>query len=79
MVSTKHCCWGKFKLDSSYPDEWPKSLRELKKSGKKSSFRFQHLRKTLKSASVGWWRVTAGLRVSQLGALRRQLFFRACA
>lgn len=34
MLSTKHCCWGKFKLNSRYPDEWPKSLRELKESGK---------------------------------------------
>ena len=35
MVSTKHCCWGKCKSDSRYPDKLPKSLKELKESGKK--------------------------------------------
>ena len=76
MVTTKHFCWGKCKLDSRYPDELLKSLRELKESGrKKSSFRFENLRKTSKSVSVGWWLVTAGLRFSQLVALRRHFSF----
>ena len=35
MVSTKHCCWGECKTDSRYPDKWPKSLKEMEKSGKK--------------------------------------------
>ena len=35
MVSTKHCCWGECKTDSRYLDKWPKSLKEMEKSGKK--------------------------------------------
>ena len=35
MVSTKHCCWGECKTDSRFPEEWPKSLKELQESGKK--------------------------------------------
>ena len=35
MVGTKYCCWGRCNSDSRYPDRLPKSLKELKKSGKK--------------------------------------------
>ena len=35
MVSTKHRCWDECKSDSRYPDKLPKSLKELKESGKK--------------------------------------------
>ena len=42
MVRTKHCCWGKCKLDSRYPDELPK-FRELKESRKKVLIPFPKL------------------------------------
>ena len=35
MVGSRHCCWGERKTDSRYPGEWPESLKELEKSGKK--------------------------------------------
>ena len=34
MVSTKHCNWGECKTDSRYREKWPKSLKEVEKSGR---------------------------------------------
>ena len=34
MVSTKHCSWGECKTDSRYREKWPKSLKEVEKSGR---------------------------------------------
>ena len=33
MVGTKHCSWGRFNMDSRYPDRMPQSLKELQESG----------------------------------------------
>ena len=34
-MGTKHCCWGECKTDSTFPEKWPESLKELENSGQK--------------------------------------------
>ena len=53
MVRTKHCCWGECKTDSRYREKWPKSLKEVEESGRKSSLHFRSHPKISRSAEGG--------------------------
>ena len=79
MVSIKHCCWGKFKLDSRYPDELTKSLRELKKSGKKVFIPFPKPLQDIEKCKR--WLVACYCCAScfPAGCPAQAIFFRACA
>ena len=77
MVSSKHCCWGKCKLNSRYPDELPKSLRELKEAGKKVFIPFPKPSHDVEKYKR--WLVACNCWASRfpadLGALRRHFSF----
>ena len=40
MVKAKHCCWGTCPSDLRYPEKLPKSLEEMRASGKRCSYTF---------------------------------------